>query len=131
MAFHEDDASQTMQIHMPYIPISLDTILQIPHFIPADYPQFQLVTHSITYQILLAIEYLHSPEVRVAHRDLKPSNILLTESGCVKLIDFGVSFPPAQDPGDIWYEDGTKMYFEVSTGYFHLSASVTCFNLCL
>jgi serine/threonine protein kinase len=36
-----------------------------------------------------AVEYLHNNNV--LHRDLKPANILVTNSGQVKLLDFGVS----------------------------------------
>ena len=40
-------------------------------------------------QVLEAVQYAH--EKQVIHRDLKPSNILVTESGQVRLLDFGVS----------------------------------------
>ena len=40
-------------------------------------------------QVLEAVQYAH--EKRVIHRDLKPSNILVTESGEVRLLDFGVA----------------------------------------
>lgn len=44
----------------------------------------------ITREILEALKYLHD-YLSVVHRDVKASNILLTESGNVKLTDFGVS----------------------------------------
>jgi len=40
-------------------------------------------------QVLEAVQYAH--EKSVIHRDLKPSNILVTESGQVRLLDFGVA----------------------------------------
>src|ERR1700691_3195331 len=40
-------------------------------------------------QVLEAVQYAH--EKHVIHRDLKPSNILVTESGQVRLLDFGVA----------------------------------------
>jgi TolB-like protein len=40
-------------------------------------------------QVLEAVQYAH--EKKVIHRDLKPSNILVTESGQVQLLDFGVA----------------------------------------
>ncbi len=40
-------------------------------------------------QVLEAVQYAHDKQV--IHRDLKPSNILVTESGQVRLLDFGVS----------------------------------------
>jgi eukaryotic-like serine/threonine-protein kinase len=40
-------------------------------------------------QVLEAVRFAH--EKQIIHRDLKPSNILVTESGQVRLLDFGVA----------------------------------------
>uniref|UniRef100_A0A0N4ZUT4 Protein kinase domain-containing protein n=1 Tax=Parastrongyloides trichosuri TaxID=131310 RepID=A0A0N4ZUT4_PARTI len=44
---------------------------------------------SFMYQICQAMCYCH--QRRILHRDLKPQNILVSNSGCIKLADFGLA----------------------------------------
>lgn len=49
-------------------------------------------------QLTEVLAYLHSRNPAVIYRDIKPENIILTESGHIKLIDFGISrrYKPGQ-----------------------------------
>ena len=44
-----------------------------------------------------ALEHLHSHDPPVVHGDVKPANLILTSSGRVVLVDFGLSSTPTDD----------------------------------
>jgi len=75
---------------------------------------------SLTYQLILGIEYCHSN--RILHRDLKPQNLLIDVNGKLKLCDFGLARatnkqqkPYTREVVTLWYRCpeillGSKMY---------------------
>ncbi len=61
---------------------------------------------NIMAQILAAIGYMHSKDI--IHRDIKPSNFLITDTGEVKLIDFGIA-KSLTEKNPLLTKDGTKV----------------------
>src|SRR5947207_11893284 len=49
-------------------------------------------------QICDVLNYLHTPQPPIVFRDLKPANVMISESGHIFLIDFGIAriFKPGQ-----------------------------------
>ena len=127
----QDDVQKVLNIYMPYLPISLSDLLASPYFSPHPFPpedspdpfceeQFNVISKGIMVQVLSAVAFLHHQDRQIAHRDLKPQNIMFTKEGCVKLIDFGVSYQQDEldvdKSHDLWPEYANRLYFEVSTG---------------
>ena len=70
----------------------------------------------ISRQICSALEYAHGQGI--VHRDLKPENVILSESGSVKLTDFGLARPVASRVTSTGQISGTVFYIapEVALG---------------
>ncbi|MCD4749679.1 MAG: protein kinase [Thermoanaerobaculales bacterium] len=62
---------------------TLDSIVK------TDHPRIQVQLRSIFLRIATSLAYAH--DHHVIHRDLKPANILLTSTGDVKILDFGIA----------------------------------------
>ena len=58
--------------------------------------------------IILSIEYMHSN--KLIHRDIKPENIMISESGYIKLIDFGTVKETSSLNGRTHTQIGTPHY---------------------
>jgi len=135
LAFSSSPDGEFYELHMPLMPINLSMIIHHPSFSPHPLPPrspaptsqifsqinnapsfFETLSKSISFQILLALAYLH--DLSIAHRDVKPGNVLLSPTGCIKLIDFGVSWKDGEVRGDkeVWQETTHDMCCQVASG---------------
>jgi serine/threonine-protein kinase len=79
--------------------IDLYDLLERTPILPVD------VAAIIAMQAARALDYVHWRGI--LHRDIKPANVMLTTSGVVKLMDFGIAADPSF-PGDLT-ETGTGL----------------------
>ena len=71
---------------------SLDTLLE-ERTVP------QVLGAYIVRELLAGLAAVHSHGI--IHRDVKPANVLVTETGSVKLVDFGFADPLVSPSGDV------------------------------
>ncbi|KAF2640864.1 kinase-like protein [Massarina eburnea CBS 473.64] len=83
-------------------------------------------------QLVSAVEYMHSHGIY--HRDIKPENIFLTQSGSIKLGDFGLA---TTDPWSWEVAVGSDRYMApeqydpTSAGYSTPQADIWALGICL
>lgn len=70
-----------------------------------------------TYQLLDALEFLHTQATPVIHRDIKPQNLKLTAQGQIVLLDFGLA---KGNPTDAAAQTAAKSIFGYSRNYASL-----------
>ncbi|MBN1797890.1 MAG: serine/threonine protein kinase [Spirochaetales bacterium] len=58
----------------------------------------------ILHQVCLGLQYAHGKGV--VHRDIKPANVLIAKNGSIKLTDFGIATPDAEDQSERLTETG-------------------------
>lgn len=61
-------------------------------------------------QIASVLHYLHEQQPPIIYRDMKPANIILTPSGVIKVIDFGIAREYKQENSEDTTILGTKGY---------------------
>jgi serine/threonine-protein kinase len=76
------------EIQVPYIVMEFVDGRPVSDIL-ADGPLEPSEAVRITEQILTALEYSH--RAGVVHRDIKPANVMVTHSGQVKVMDFGIA----------------------------------------
>lgn len=80
---HKASNNRDLYLTFEFVEIDLERLLKRGPPLEEDHIKY------MTYQILAALQYIHSGNV--VHRDLKPANILVNVNYGVKIADFGLS----------------------------------------
>ncbi len=75
-----------------------------------------------TNTILDVLHYLHSHKPPVIYRDIKPSNIMLSTADGIKLVDFGIARPYAE-------QENTGLFRVVIRPQNNIGAEPTCVRI--
>jgi serine/threonine protein kinase len=113
LAFFQREAMVLSSLTHPNIVLIYDNFEENGnYFLVMEYVEGQNLQHKLTEQVVpfsegdvLAwaskicevLHYLHSHHPPVIYRDLKPSNIMVDTAGNIKLVDFGIARPYAEE----------------------------------
>lgn len=108
-------SGQSLYIAMDYSPISLKSLIYTDD--PANMMTSPAQIKCCLKMLLEGVKYLH--DNYILHRDLKPDNVLLSETGILKLIDFGLACDYPAELGErmdcrvvtLWYR-APELFFK-------------------
>ena len=113
----EDKDKGDVYLIMEHVPSNLGEMIYSPNIFSPNQVK------SILYQILCAVNYLHSR--KIVHRDIKPGNILLNSKHEVRLCDFGLSRSLAEINNFGYDEIYTRDYVEPTSASTPVSCDMT------
>ncbi|MBK8464009.1 MAG: Stk1 family PASTA domain-containing Ser/Thr kinase [Nigerium sp.] len=79
----------TSQTHVPFIVMELVEGLTLRDILREGRPILPRRALEFTVGVLDALSYSH--RAGIVHRDIKPANVMLTSSGAIKVMDFGIA----------------------------------------
>lgn len=104
-----EEASLLMRLNHPQLPVIVDYYppndagieMMVMDYIDGETIHSYTTSHGgeitiatvlhIGIQLCEALHYLHLQQPAIIHRDLKPTNVMVTRSGHIRLIDFGIA----------------------------------------
>lgn len=104
-----DTPLQRFALFMPWYPATLSSLLRLRSMSPEASPNGHhlLIANSLSRQLVSAVAHLH--ERQISHRDINPNNIVVSASGRLVLIDFGIAIRNGDEkPGEMHFQVGTQ-----------------------